>query len=103
MAQFNKANFISVINEIENMEQNDENIWVPIGVLEYMYNDHIGYIDRYFLNKDKRNVDELWDNLWNNIEHNPGDFIYNQKREDFIYGREQIRQLEKKFDKEKIL
>lgn len=42
MSRFSKGNFITVIREIEAMEQNDENIWVPIGILEMMYEDDCG-------------------------------------------------------------
>lgn len=42
MARFQKNNFYLVIYEIEQMEKGGENIWVPIGILEYMYNDDNG-------------------------------------------------------------
>ena len=49
---------------IEKMEQKDENIWVPIGILEWMYQDDIGYIDEYFHTPiEKRDIECLMDNL----------------------------------------
>ena len=46
------------------MEQKDENIWVPIGILEWMYQDVIGYIDEYFHTPiEKRDIECLMDNL----------------------------------------
>lgn len=50
-----------IIHEIEDMEAADQNIWVPIGILEYMFDDHVGYIDNYFHQaKEQRDVDQLW-------------------------------------------
>lgn len=64
MAKFSKNNFKMIIHEIEDMEAADQNIWVPIGILEYMFEDHIGHIDRYFnQDKDKRDMDHLYDIL----------------------------------------
>lgn len=48
LARFSKNNFKMIIREIEAMEAADQNIWVPIGILEYMFDDYIGYIDNYF-------------------------------------------------------
>ena len=48
MAKFSKNNFRMIIHEIEDMEAADQNIWVPIGILEYMFEDDIGHIDKYF-------------------------------------------------------
>ena len=43
------------------MEAANENIWVPIGILEMMYDDYSGLIDEYFhTKKEKRNVDRLY-------------------------------------------
>lgn len=65
MAKFSKANFILIINEIEEMEDTFQNIWVPIGILEMMYDDYIGIIDRYFHSeKSERNIDALWYDLY---------------------------------------
>lgn len=53
-----------IIHEIEDMEAADQNIWVPIGILEYMFEDDIGYIDRYFnQDKNKRDMNRLYDLL----------------------------------------
>ena len=66
MAEFLKNNFRMVIKEIEDMEFKNENIWVPIGILEYMFEDDIGYIDQYFHSKkEERNIDLLYLNLIN--------------------------------------
>ena len=53
-----------VINEIQDMEVEDQNIWIPIGCLEVMYEDNFGWID-YFFHSDPqdRNIDWLWDQL----------------------------------------
>ena len=64
MARFSKNNFKMIIREIEAMEAADQNIWVPIGILEYMFDDYIGYIDNYFhRDKSKRDITELWSSL----------------------------------------
>ena len=60
MAKFNKSNFKKIIIYIESMEKRNENIWVPIGILETMYDDDVGYIDKYFhTNKFDRNLEKL--------------------------------------------
>lgn len=66
MAKFSKNNFKLIIQEIEKMEAADQNIWVPIGILEVMYDDYLGHIDYYFhRDKDKRkyDLDDLYDVL----------------------------------------
>lgn len=69
MSKFNKENFQKIIYYIESMEIKKENIWIPIGILEVMYDDHIGYIDNYFhTNKFNRNKEELWKNLNKNFD-----------------------------------
>lgn len=68
MSRFSKSNFIRIIREIEEMERNGENIWVPVGILEYMYDDNIGYIDQYFHTPlESRNVNILWQNILLNL------------------------------------
>lgn len=68
MSRFSKSNFVRIIKEIEKMERNDENIWVPVGILEYMYDDDLGLIDRYFLTPlESRNVNILWQNILLNL------------------------------------
>lgn len=53
-----------IIHEIEDMEAADQNIWIPIGILEIMYDDYMGYIDNYFhQNKEKRDINQLWSYL----------------------------------------
>lgn len=72
MSRFTKNNFNRVINEIENAEAADENIWIAIGILEVMYDDDCGYIDQYFHSpKAKRDKEDLWAKL-------QGHIIYNQ-------------------------
>lgn len=51
-----------IVHEIEDMEAADQNIWVPIGILEIMYDDYAGIIDKYFHSKD-RDIDKLWEDL----------------------------------------
>ena len=64
MAKFSKNNFRMIIHEIEDMEAADQNIWVPIGILEYMFEDDIGHIDKYFnQDKNKRDMGRLYDLL----------------------------------------
>lgn len=64
MAKFNKDNFKKVIYNIESMEMHHQNIWIPVGILEYMYDDDIGYIDKYFhTDKFNRNKEKLWEEL----------------------------------------
>lgn len=42
MSKFNKWTFINIINELEKKEKQDENIWLTVGVLEFMYDDDDG-------------------------------------------------------------
>lgn len=64
MAKFSKSNFRLIIQEIEEAEKCLENIWIPIGILEIMYDDYSGIIDKYFHSEEKdRDIDKLWDNL----------------------------------------
>lgn len=64
MSRFSRNNFIRIIREIEYMESKGENIWVPIGILEYMYQDDNMEIDKYFhSSKDKRNLDLLMNEI----------------------------------------
>lgn len=62
MSRFSKGNFIAVIREIEAMERNGENIWVPIGILEVMYDDDCGWFDEYFSTppESRYSIDTLW-------------------------------------------
>ena len=62
MAKFSKNNFYMIIHEIEDMETADQNIWVPIGILEIMYEDYTGIIDNYFHSKE-RDIDKLWEEI----------------------------------------
>lgn len=53
------------MKEIEKMQAADENIDVPIGILEVMFDDYWGCIDYYFHSDedDKDDVDQLYDSL----------------------------------------
>jgi hypothetical protein len=82
VAKFSKSNFRLIINEIEDMEAADQNIWVPIGILEVMYDDYSGLIDNYFHGeKSKRSFDLLWLNLTSNQHINWDDWINRQNME----------------------
>ena len=64
MARFQKHEFKTIIENLEKAESQDENIWLAIGILEYMYDDDCGYIDAYFHSKfNSRNWALLWDKL----------------------------------------
>lgn len=64
MSRFSKENFIRIIRQIEKMEQNNENIWVPIGILEIMYDDDCAWIDEYFnIIPELRDVNILWNKI----------------------------------------
>lgn len=64
MAKFSKNNFRLIIEEIEDSESYGENIWIAVGILEIMYDDYAGILDRYFhLEKKDRNIDKLWDEI----------------------------------------
>ena len=53
------------MKEIEKMQAADENIDVPIGILEVMFDDYWGCIDYYFRGDedDKDEIDQLYDSL----------------------------------------
>lgn len=62
--KISRANFFYILNEIEVMEVNEENIWLPIGLLELLVEDNIGFIDHYFHSPQKfRDREELWNNI----------------------------------------
>ena len=64
MSKFSKNNFYMVIHEIEEMEKQNQNIWVPIGILEIMYEDNKGWLDFWFHNEPNlRNIEWLWEKL----------------------------------------
>lgn len=70
MSRFHKGQFFQVIQQIEEMEKNDENIWVAIGILEYMFDDDCGYIDQYFHTPfNERNDEQLWDELCDHLQY----------------------------------
>ena len=53
-----------IINEIQDMEVKGQNIWIPIGCLEMMYEDDFGWIDYYFHSDTQdRKIEWLWNKL----------------------------------------
>ena len=68
MAKFSKNNFKLIIREIEKMQAADENIDVPIGILEVMYEDYWGYIDNFFHSENKITNQEI-DNLFECVNY----------------------------------
>lgn len=71
MSRFKKHNFEKIIKEIELIEAEQGNIWLPIGILEIMYDDDCGYIDRYFHThpRNQRNLEQLWIDLQSHLLH----------------------------------
>lgn len=71
MARFSKNNFKLIMKEIEKMQAAHENIDVPIGILEVMYEDYLGEIDYYFYckenNKENGTLDDLYRALTNTV------------------------------------
>ena len=64
MAKFSKNNFKLIVREIEKMQAANENIDIPIGILEAMYDDYWGYIDDFFHLEDKitdYDIDDLFE------------------------------------------
>lgn len=70
MSRFTKSNFEKIIKELELVEEEQGNIWLPIGILEIMYDDDYGYIDDYFHThpRNLRDIDKLWINLQSHIK-----------------------------------
>ena len=69
LAIFNKENFYQILNHIESMEADNQNIWVPIGILETMYDDDAGFIDEYFhTDSINRSREKLWNKLNKNFD-----------------------------------
>lgn len=48
MSRFNKEQFYQVISNIQDAKKKDENIGLPLGILEFMYDDDAGYLDEFF-------------------------------------------------------
>lgn len=66
MAKFSKNNFKLIVREIEKMQAANENIDIPIGILEVMYDDYWGYIDDFFHLEDKitdYDIDDLFETI----------------------------------------
>ena len=60
------------MREIEKMQAADENIDVPIGILEVMYNDYWGHIDDFFKSEGKitdHEIDDLYECVNNLFIH----------------------------------
>ena len=69
MRKFNSAQLYEIIRHIERMEMHDEDIWIPIGILEFMYDDDLGLLDKYFTtSKDKRILEDLVEQLIENAD-----------------------------------
>ena len=69
MSRFTKTNFKRIIKEIEDAESRGDNFWIPVGILEVMYDDDYGWIDEHFHTESLyRNVDKLWDKLQKNFD-----------------------------------
>ena len=66
MSKFNEQNFYRILTEIEDEEKCNTNFWLSVGILEHMYDDDMGYIQRYFETKEEyRDPQELWNHLNN--------------------------------------
>lgn len=64
MAKFSKNNFKLIMKEIKKMQAANENIDVPIGILEVMFDDYWGCIDYYFHSDNNEDeIDALYDSL----------------------------------------
>ena len=64
MARFSKNNFKLIMKEIKKMQAANENIDVPIGILEIMFDDYWGRIDYYFHSDNNEDeIDALYDSL----------------------------------------
>ena len=60
------------MREIEKMQAADENIDVPIGILEVMYDDYWGHIDDFFKSEGKimdHEIDDLYEYINNLSAH----------------------------------
>lgn len=60
MALFDEKNFTFIIRELEKQEQNDENFWLGVGILERMYDNYVDIDDYFHSNKKNRDIKELW-------------------------------------------
>ena len=82
MSRFDKENFIRIISLLNVQEEKDEDIFISVGILEFMYDDDAGYIDEYFhlphhyrvpekvtvsqtLSAEKDLIEELWNKIQN--------------------------------------
>lgn len=60
MAKFDKKNFLLIIKELEEQEENNENFWLGVGILERMYDNYTDIDDYFHTEPEKRNPDELF-------------------------------------------
>ena len=68
MSRFKEEQFYQIIDNIEKAEFRDEDIWIAVGILEMMYDDDCGWIDKYFyLTPQKRCKKDLWKKLQDHI------------------------------------
>ena len=71
MSRFNKEQFNQVIFNMRQAQKNGENIGLPLGILEYMFDDDAGYIDEFFSqNQSPIKLEELWNKLQGQIVRN---------------------------------
>ena len=72
MSRFKESQFKQIIQTLNDQEFEGENIWISVGILEYMYDDDCGYLDNYFhteLSQRIGRTDELWNNLQNHLKY----------------------------------
>lgn len=63
MAKFNKKNFFLIIKELEEQEENNENFWLGVGILERMYDNYIDIDDYFHCPREDRNIEQLWQKI----------------------------------------
>ena len=70
MSRFRRPLFHQIIKNIEEEERNGGNIWIAIGILEYMFDDDCGYIDQYFHTPfNERDDEQLWNELCDHLQY----------------------------------
>ena len=68
MSRFKEEQFYQIIDNIEKAEFRDEDIWIAVGILEMMYDDDCGWLDKYFcLAPQERCKKDLWKKLQDHI------------------------------------
>ena len=70
MSRFRRPLFYQIIKNIEEEERKGGNIWIAVGILEYMFDDDCGYIDQYFHTPfNERNDEQLWNKLCDHLQY----------------------------------